>query len=145
VHEDISRVIERSSVASADQIRQQVAELAEVVQTTGSNLGFHIKSIADDATGNLERVSVDTSQLLEQSRSLVIQGMQSVASDYIERVAQSRAELITDLDQSAAGVAAAVDEATGQRRRAASTRQARSSCTGLDQTLGRAPRGAGLA
>jgi hypothetical protein len=33
VHEDISRVIERSSITSADQIRQQVADLADVVQT----------------------------------------------------------------------------------------------------------------
>jgi len=106
VHEDIARVIERSSVASADQIRQQVAELADVVQTTGSNLGFHLKSISDDVTGNLERVSIDTTHLLEQSRSLVTQGMQTIASDYIDRVAQSRAELITYLDQSAAGVAA---------------------------------------
>ena len=81
VHEDISRVIERSSITSADQIRQQVADLADVVQTTGSNLGFHLKTISDDVTGNLERVSIDTSQLLEQSRTMVTQGMQSVASD----------------------------------------------------------------
>jgi len=52
VHEDISRVIERSSITSSDQIRQQVAELAEVVQTTGSNLGFHLKTIAEDVTSS---------------------------------------------------------------------------------------------
>ncbi len=43
INQDIARTIERASVTSVDQIRQQVAELAEVVQTTGNNLTYHLK------------------------------------------------------------------------------------------------------
>ena len=48
VHQDIARTVERASVNSADQIRQQVSDLTEVVQSTGSNLTFHLKSVSDD-------------------------------------------------------------------------------------------------
>ena len=35
-----------------------------------------------------------------------------MAGEYIDRVAQSRTELVTYLDQSSAGISAAIDEAT---------------------------------
>ena len=50
INQDIARTIERASVTSADQIKQQVADLADIVQTTSSNLAYHLKSSSDEVT-----------------------------------------------------------------------------------------------
>lgn len=111
VNQEITRTIERSGVSSADQIRQQVNELAEIVQHTASNLTFQLKTVSEDVATQLKRASMDTAQHMEQRSTLISEGMQSMAGELIERVSQSHSELIGFLDQTSAGLSAAIDEA----------------------------------
>jgi uncharacterized protein YukE len=111
INSDITRTIERVSVGSADQMKQTVADLAEVVQNTANNLTYHIKTATGEVAATVERAGIDTTQQIEQSRTLVTQGLQAVAGDYLDRVAQARAELVGYLDNSAESLSDAINQA----------------------------------
>ncbi|MGA7266509.1 MAG: hypothetical protein WBX21_02025, partial [Aestuariivirga sp.] len=133
INSDITRTIERVSVGSADQMKQTVADLAEVVQSTANNLTYHIKTATGEVAATVERAGIDTTQQIEQSRTLVTQGLQAVAGDYLDRVAQARAELVGYLDNSAESLSDAINQATDQvagRINAAGSQM----IAGLDQT-----------
>ncbi len=111
IHQDIARTVERASVASADQMKQTTATLTEVIETTSSNMSYHLKATSGDVATTIERAGIDASQQIDQSRTLVTQGLQNVATDYLDKVAKSRADLVSYLDNSSDNIAGAITQA----------------------------------
>ena len=133
INNDIGRTIERVSLASAEQIKQTTAGLADIIQTSGANLSYHLKATTDDVVAVIERSSLDSSQQIEQSRGLVTQGLQSIASDYLDRVAQARADLVTYVDGTSADLASTVAQ-TAEAIAGRLTTTGTQLIAGMDQT-----------
>ncbi len=112
VSQDIAHTVERASIASADQVKQTAASLAEVIETASSGVSYHLKLSTTEGTAAVERAGIDTARQIEQSRALVTQGLQSVATDYLDNIAKSRADLIGYLDNSSNNIAGAISQAT---------------------------------
>ncbi len=113
IHQNVAHVIERSSAASAEQMKQSASHLTATIETVGAG----------------------TAGQIEQSRVLVTQGLQAVAADYLDNVAKSRADLFGYLDTSSHNIAGAISQATES---VANTINAASAqfLSGMDQTAG---------
>ena len=133
INQDIARTVERAALTSSDNMKQATADLTDVIETTGNNISFHLKSTTNDVAQTIERAGLDTSQQIDHSRVLVTQGLQSVATEYLDKVAKARADLVGYLDTSSEDIAGTINQATDNvagRLNAASSQF----LTGMDQT-----------
>ena len=97
-----------------DPVLTKAAAMFESLQATANNLTYHLKSASGDVAASVERAGLDTAQHIEQSRNLVTQGLQTVAGEYLDRVAQARSELVGYLDTSSESIAGAINQATDE-------------------------------
>ena len=133
VNMELSRTIDRVSVASVEQIRQAATEMADVVESTSGNITYHLKATSTEVASLIESSGIEAAQQIEQSRGHVTQGLQSVAQDYLDKVAASRNALTSYLDQSSTQLITSVDDATLRLSDRLSSTSVQF-LTGLDQT-----------
>jgi Apolipoprotein A1/A4/E domain len=111
---EVGQTIERLSNGSVTNMQKTAGELAQSFGALNENLTYHLKTTSTELASLIERTGIDTAQRIDQSNSLVTQGLQSVAANFIDKVHTSRDELTNYVGQAAGQIAGNVDAASSR-------------------------------
>lgn len=110
-NQEVARTIEHAISNSTEQMKHVADNLFEMIESTGSNTAYRLNTTTTELVDKIERAGIETGRQIEQSRGLVAQGLQSVAADYLDKVAKTSKELISGLDQIGGNLVAQLDSA----------------------------------
>jgi Apolipoprotein A1/A4/E domain len=109
---EVGETIERLSTGSVTNLKQTAGELTQTFNSINENINYHLKTTSSEIAGLIERTGIDTAQRIEQSNALVTQGLQSVATTFVDKVHASRNEITTYVEQAAGQIIGNVDSAS---------------------------------